>query len=258
LHIDGLHNYDAVLHDFENWRTALSPRGIVLLHDINVREREFGVWQLWAELSRQFPSFAFDHSHGLGVLGVGAEQPPALARLFALKHESEAAAMVRRRFASRGESFRRRVDLHALEVQIRSMNATVDLRARELNERAQQIGRLEQQLADLGSWNAELIAVRDWRIDAQREMLRTVESALQGREAAILARDRVIKARDEALRDAAWTSEGQAREQQPGMMRQSEAPPRRSTICAKRWLGSRTTARDLQPLISNYAATATG
>ena len=67
LHFDGLHTEDAVRHDLERWLPKIRPGGILLMHDISVRGRDFGVWKVWEELRQQAPSFAFADGPGLGA-----------------------------------------------------------------------------------------------------------------------------------------------------------------------------------------------
>jgi hypothetical protein len=91
LHIDGRHRYKDVVEDFSMWRPKLSTRAIVLFHDTEVQERDFGVHRFWRELSRDHKHFNFEHGNGLGVLAAGAEIPPAIAPLFDLSASDGAA-----------------------------------------------------------------------------------------------------------------------------------------------------------------------
>jgi hypothetical protein len=95
LHIDGRHLYEDVKHDFETWHSKLSNRSVVLFHDTEVYERDFGVFRFWTEISQEFPCFEFTHGFGLGVLGFGRDICPALRPLFDASQNVERAAAIR-------------------------------------------------------------------------------------------------------------------------------------------------------------------
>jgi predicted O-methyltransferase YrrM len=159
LHIDGLHTYEAVAHDFETWLPKVSDRGVVLLHDIEVRDRPgFGVWRFWDEIKQRYPHFAFHHSHGLGVLAVGRNIPAALRDLVTLTPERE--AEVRTYFASLGD---RVEELQSAVMQREDLEARLKAKTSEC---ARVEARLEAKTSECARLEASLeaLTVRSARI----------------------------------------------------------------------------------------------
>ncbi len=211
LHIDGLHTYDAVRHDFETWLPKLSARGVVLFHDTNVRENDFGVWKYWQELSAAYPHFQFDHCNGLGVLGVGSKLPRELKELLSLSPQSSGGdyALVREFFSTLGV-------IHQQTYAARSFEAERERLEQSLTERLRQLEtNLAQREVDVAQRDAAIkevnarkdtvigeLTARLKQVEADgtkrleqslTERLRQLESNLTQKETDVAQRDAAIK-----------------------------------------------------------------
>lgn len=142
LHIDGRHFYEDVKADFESWTPKLSSRAVVLFHDTNVRDRDFGVFRLWDELKARYPSFEFLHGHGLGVLGFGAALPDEVRDFLALG-DSKAAVEIRSAYSRLGGGL-----TALLEIETAAAERTIDRaeQARHSSGLAERIGALQDDL----------------------------------------------------------------------------------------------------------------
>lgn len=68
LSIVGMETYEEVSAAFRSWEPKVSPGGLVLIHNIAPRMKDFGVWNFWEELRlAEEDTFEFDHGMGLGV-----------------------------------------------------------------------------------------------------------------------------------------------------------------------------------------------
>jgi hypothetical protein len=119
LHLDGLHTEDAVRHDVDSWLPKLRPGGLLLLHDVRVRSKGFGVWRIWHELQRQSRSWTFEDGPGLGVW----QKPPAnplpgfLDELLAPPNESNAG--LARYYSERAQEMQEKIAQHWRDGSIR-------------------------------------------------------------------------------------------------------------------------------------------
>ena len=197
LHIDGFHTYEAVEKDFSDWLPKMSARGVVLFHDINVREKEFGVWQFWEEIAARYPTLAFVHSHGLGLAYVGTDAPTDPLRTLLAPHDPDSISRTRVYFGRLGTSlvdrFARR-EAEGIAGRVRASEAGLEAARAEISRHVESVGAIR---FEVGNANAQVAILREELAAGRAEGLRQIEAAARLQQELAKATDRIALLEDE-------------------------------------------------------------
>ncbi|MEN4644415.1 rhamnan synthesis F family protein [Pantoea agglomerans] len=182
LHIDGYHTYEAVKNDFDVWLPKLSKRGIVIIHDSNVRKADFGVYKFVSELRKKYSCFEFSHGHGLTIVGVGPDQTAAMNQLFSADNDANKVKHIQTIFSRLGKACadeykvkKNNIDLNHQKSELKDASSKIKEAFAKTNDLNKKISNLESNLSDV----RQNLEIRLHEIDSLRsDILKLQENNL--------------------------------------------------------------------------------
>ncbi|MYL24821.1 hypothetical protein GLV89_13640 [Halomonas alkaliantarctica] len=181
LHIDGFHTYEAVKNDFETWLPKLASNAIVLFHDTNVHDRNFGVYRFFSEIKDRYQYYEFFHGYGLGVLVLG--KPTRIVKQLNEKQLSEDdKKLFDSLFYRLGNACKNQQKLTEAKQLVEERRITIKKKNDELNKREEEwatlvsqqyveMAELSKVLVKLQKEYEKLINSSSWRVTAPLRLI---------------------------------------------------------------------------------------
>ena len=182
LHIDGRHSYDSVYNDFVRWQPKLSRCAVVLFHDTNVRENDFGVCRFMGRVVSLVPTFRIPARSRTRRPWSGQNLSDPLCRLFSLAADPEAVQHVRNGYARLGSAI-------SLQFRAEQLQRVIEEQKEELGRQARNSSALQQEMERALE---EQVRVHSTQLGALQQLVIERESRLSALQQQVAARDKEL------------------------------------------------------------------